>query len=94
MSLLRRMKVRRILREENERLVSPSQIWYEYGCEVDGKVVCVYPSQAAMENDPIFGRHGDAHSVARGRCGPAATPWRPVFAGDLATHRYQAGSED
>jgi hypothetical protein len=91
------MKVRRILAEENERLALRDpigRIWIEYGCEKGGKIITVYPAQAAMENDPIYGRSEGANSMGRGRAGRVATPWRPVFAGDLATHRYQAGSED
>lgn len=93
-SLLRRLTVWRTIREATRP--KPAEVpWIQYGCRFQGHVITIYPSVAAMENDPIFTRGNGARSVGREmRGGLPVSGWRPVFSGDLATHRYQAGSDD
>jgi hypothetical protein len=90
--MLRRLKVWWLLRP---RRSEEEQHWIQYGCRFNGEVINTYPTQAAMENDPIFVRGNGARSVGRDMVGgQPVSEWRPVFAGDVATHRYQAGSEE
>lgn len=69
----------------------PERQWIQYGCRwPDGRPMIIYPSQAAMFNDPVFGRNGGAENVGRLMLGSRPiTPWRRTYTGDARTHRMQ-----
>lgn len=91
--MLRRLRVWRTIQEANRPAPTP-QRWIQYACQKRGEIVEVYTTDASMGNDPIYGRSEGARSVGRLMLGDQPiSNWRPVFNGDLATHRYSP-SED
>jgi hypothetical protein len=70
------------------------QRWIQYACRKRGRIIFLYSTDASMGNDPIYGRSEAATSVGRLMVGDRpVSNWRPVYNGDLATHRYSP-SED
>jgi hypothetical protein len=96
MGLLRRYQKWKMLRPTSPP--PQPQRWIQYGCMRNGEITFIYSTDASMGNDPIYGRSDGASSRGRlmegtGRNARPISDWRPVYNGDLATHRYSP-SED